>query len=198
MRNRSHAAAASEAGIAMPIMLIMLAVMLVSSIYLLRSSTSTTITTANLAYDSALSKAADLGIHTAFAWLSAVDKAQLNADVAGAGYVATLNPVHTVSTPAFWTGSVTIDDPARENRIEYVIHRMCTFTGVYNSTVPPNSCTVTAAKAKVKAATMVGDSLSSDAPAYQGKPMLHYVITARIFGPRGGNVVNQAVVMMGP
>ncbi|AKU20690.1 hypothetical protein MJ904_22775 [Massilia sp. MB5] len=189
---------AAQSGIAMPIMLIMLAVMLVSSIYLLRSSTSTTITTANLAYDSALSKSADLGIHTAFAWLSTVAKSQLNADVAASGYVSTLNPVHTVSTPAFWNGSVTIDDPAKENRIEYVIHRMCTFAGAYNSTVPPNSCTVTAAKAKVKAATMVGDSLSSDAPAYQGKPELHYVITSRIFGPRGGNVVNQAVVMMGP
>ena len=55
-----------QAGLALPIMLIMLAVMLVSSIYLLKASTSTTLTTANLAYDSALGKEADLGVHKAF------------------------------------------------------------------------------------------------------------------------------------
>jgi uncharacterized protein YpmB len=49
-----------QRGIALPIMLIMLAVMMVSSIYLLKSSTSTTLTTSNLAYEAALTKAADL------------------------------------------------------------------------------------------------------------------------------------------
>ena len=41
-------------------------------------------------------------------------------------------------------------------------------------------------------------TLAQDAPTYQGQPELHYVVTARIFGPRGGNVMTQAVVMMGP
>eukprot|EP01034_Spumella_vulgaris_P034562 gene34562-42632_t len=46
-------------------MLIMLAVMMLSSIYLLRSTNSTTMTTSNLAYDSALAKAARPGHLTA-------------------------------------------------------------------------------------------------------------------------------------
>ncbi|WP_229218772.1 pilus assembly PilX family protein [Rugamonas brunnea] len=191
--------ACRQAGVALPVMLIMLTVMLIGSIYLLKSSTSTTLTTANLAYDSSLSKAADLGVHTAFAWLKGLpSKAVLTADVPAQGYVATLNGAWTVSSPAFWAGSVTIADTAG-NQVEYVIHRMCDFAGAYNDVGPPkNNCMLSAAKSAVAAPTPVGSSLASNAPSYQGQPQLHYVVTARIAGPRGGNVVTQAVVMMGP
>ena len=184
-------------GLALPVMLIMLVVMMVSSVYLLRSTNSTALTTSNLAHDDALSKAADLGIHTAYDWLSTrPDKSVLHNDIPAAGYVATTNPGagQGVSNPAFWQGSVTVWDAARRNQVEYVIHRMCQFPGDHNT----NNCSLTAARQTLQARTRAGDSLSSDAPAYQGKPQLHYLITARIAGARGGNVMNQAVVMMGP
>jgi hypothetical protein len=57
---------------------------------------------------------------------------------------------------------------------------------------------LTAAKQGVAAPVALGTTLAQDAPVYQGQPELHYVVTARIFGPRGGNVMTQAVVMMGP
>lgn len=182
---------------ALPVMLIMLVVMMVSSIYLLRSTNSTALTTSNLAHEDALSKAADLGIHTAYDWLSTrPDKSVLYNDIPAAGYVATTNPGagQGVSNPAFWQGSVMVWDAGRRNQVEYVIHRMCQFPGDYNT----NNCSLTAARQTLQARTRAGDSLSSDAPAYQGKPQLHYLITARIAGARGGNVMNQAVVMMGP
>jgi Tfp pilus assembly protein PilX len=191
----------AQRGLALPVMLIMLVVMMVSSIYLLRSTNSTALTTSNLAYEDALSKAADLGIHTAYNWLnSQTDKSVLNNDVPAAGYVATANPGagQGVSNPDFWANAVKVPDANNRNQVEYVIHRMCQFAGPYNSEVPKNNCSQTAARQNVQARTRVGDSLSSDAPAYQGKPQLHYLITARVSGPRGGNVMNQAVVMMGP
>src|SRR3954469_3205566 len=108
MRSFPHSNA-RQRGIALPVMLIMLAVMLVSSIYLLRSSTSTTLTVTNLGYDAALSKEVDLGIHTAFEWLAQpATKSLLTADRAANGYVATLNPAWTVSSQQFWVGSVTL------------------------------------------------------------------------------------------
>lgn len=186
-----------QRGLALPVMLIMLVVMMISSIYLLRSTNSTALTTSNLAHEDALSKAADLGIHAAYDWLSSLpNRSVLYNDVPAAGYMATTNPGagQGVSNPAFWQGSVTVWDAGRRNQVEYVIHRMCQFPGDHNN----NNCTLTAARQTVQAKTRAGDSLSSDAPAYQGKPQLHYVITARIAGPRGGNVMNQAVVMMGP
>ncbi|WP_395398950.1 hypothetical protein ACHMW6_19040 [Pseudoduganella sp. UC29_106] len=186
-----------QAGVAMPVMMIILVVMMVSSIFLLRSSTSTTLTTANLAYESALSKAADLGINTAYQYLSTVpNRNMLWNDDAPNGYVATMavGATQGVSNPAFWNGSRTLVDNAG-NRIEYVIHRLCAFTGPFTA---PNNCATTAAKQNVAAKTPIGSSLSTSSQVFQGSPQLHYVITARIAGARGGNVMNQAVVMMGP
>jgi hypothetical protein len=191
-----------QAGVAMPIMLIMLGVMLVSSIYLLRSSTSTTLTTTNLAYDSALSRQADFGIFSGYEWLrgqpsgSVVlwDNSPANA------YVATMNAGagQGVSNPTFWVGSRKVTDVKTGFVIEYVIHRLCAFRGSYDSSDPKNNCATSAAKQTVTAKTPVGTSLGSDSPKYLGSPQLHYVITSRISGPRGGTVMNQAVVMMGP
>jgi len=185
-----------QAGIAMPVMMIMLAVMLVSSIYLLRSSNSTTLATSNLAYEEAMSKAADLGIHTGFQWLRTIpNRNQLWNDDAANGYVATMavGPNQGVTNPAFWNGAVVIQD-TKGNRIQYVIHRLCAFPGPFSA---PNNCTTMSAKSQVQSTSQIGTSLSTSSQVYQGKPQLHYVITARIAGVRG-NVMNQAVVMMGP
>jgi Tfp pilus assembly protein PilX len=186
-----------QRGLALPIVLILLTVMLISSLYLVKSTTSTTLTTANLAYDSALSKAADLGLHTAFQYLSSAAKATLVDHDAANGYRATVNPAQSINSAAFWEGSAHVTDTAG-NTIEYVIHRMCMFTGDYNSTAPVNRCTLTSSKSKVASATKLGESMSSDRSEYNAIPELHYVVTARIYGARGGNVVTQAVVMMGP
>src|SRR5476649_2087114 len=183
-----------QRGIALPIMLIMLTVMLVSSIYLLKSSTSTTLTTSNLAYDASLSKADDLGVHTAYAWLRNIpDKSVLTADIPASGYVSTLNTAWTVSNAQFWIGAVTMAPDAAGNTVQYVVHRMCAFTGLYNAL--NNRCMLTSARPNAAAQVQMGTSLGRGNPAFAGQPQLHYVITARIFGPRGGNVVTQSVVM---
>jgi hypothetical protein len=190
-----------QRGIALPVMLIMLTVMLVSSIYMLKASTSTTMTTANLAYDAALSKSADAGLHAGFAYLrSVVNRADLLVDQPAQGYVATLTPTWTVSSAAFWNGAVTLPANSSANsagdRVQYVIHRMCTFPGAYNSN--NNSCRTTSARPNSKAPQPFGTSLGLGGPKFLQQPQLHYVVTARINGARGGNVVTQAVVLKGP
>ena len=75
---------------------------------------------------------------------------------------------------------------------------MCAFPGP--STAANQLCMQTAPNSKIQTPgqTMaLGDSAASDAAASPGLPQIHYIVTARIFGPRGGNVVNQAVVMIG-
>lgn len=185
-------------GIALPVMLIMLAVMLISSIYLLKSSTSTTLTTANLAYDSALAKAADLGVYKGYYWVSTASKSALVSDNPAAGYVSYMAPDLSATDAAFWNGSTTFTDNASPpNQIEYVIHRLCAFTGLY-SLPAPQSCMKSMPKLTVASSTQLGASLASDAPDLGPEPQLHYLITARIFGPRGGTVMNQAVVLINP
>lgn len=187
-----------QRGIALPVMMIILLVMLVSSVYLFKAINSTTMTTANLAYDASLRKAADLGLHAGFQWLSdtaSANKGLLNANDSGHAYLANLDVTLNPNENEFWTGSAVIADSAN-NRIEYVVHRLCAVAGAYD--MPGNSCVQTAANTSTLGTSVgVGDSLAADSPVFAGTPQVHYVITARIFGPRGGNVVNQLVVLIG-
>jgi Tfp pilus assembly protein PilX len=190
-----------EHGVALPVMLIILAVMLVGSIYMLRSTHSTTLTTGNLAYDATLSRQADKGLHEAFDWLrstSNTNKAALNVSHADHGYVARLNTVQTprdAEQTGFWAGSKTIAIDAG-TQIEYVIHRLCALEGAYDGS--NNHCVQTATNTGALGNRLpFGESGASDAPAYAGSPMLHYVITARISGPRGASVTNQLIVQIG-
>jgi len=186
-----------QRGIALPIMLIMLAVMMVSSIYLLKSSTSTTLTTSNLAYEAALTKAADAGLHAGFTYLRTIpNKNVLLTDQAAAGYVATLAQNWTISNPNFWLGAITLPADADGNQVQYVIHRMCAFTGAYDN--PTNRCQTTAPRPGTTGPRALGETLKIDASNLASAAQIHYVVTARVFGPRGGNVVTQAVIMKGP
>jgi hypothetical protein len=191
-----------EQGVALPVMLIILAVMLVGSIYLLRNTHSTTLTTGNLAYDASLSKEADLGLHTGFEWLrstSANNKVALNQPNANQGYVAHLDTTQTprdAEGSGFWEGGKIIAGPAPNTQIEYVIHRMCALDGAYTGSA--NRCVQsTGEKGGGGTGIRFGDSGATDTSDYDGLPLLHYVITARISGPRGASVTNQMIVLIG-
>lgn len=187
---------ARRAGMALPVVLIILAVMLIGSIYLLKSTNSTALTTGNLAYETTLARGADNGLHIGFAWLSSTalsNKDNLNNDSPGNAYVASVDPALTPRDSEFWVGSVTLP-VADGTQIQYVIHRLCLAAGPYDGT----QCVQTAANSATLGTTVApGDSLASDAPAYAATPQLHYVITARISGGRGANVTNQMIVMIG-
>lgn len=190
-----------QAGVALPVMMIILVVMLVSSVYLLKASNSSTMTTSNLAYESSLAKAADLGVLTGFQWLATTarnNKILLDGDVTASGYLATYNTTQGPNSSGFWTGSVTLTDTAG-NTIEYVIHRMCSLVGPFAQTTPSvNTCVLTTDnQTSMGNQIALGESLASDGVQFVDVPQIHYVVTARIFGPRGGNVVTQAVVMIG-
>jgi hypothetical protein len=118
----------------------------------------------------------------------------LDDDSAGNAYVATFDTTQTLASPQFWVGSLTLVQG--EHRIEYVIHRMCALKGTYDK--PSNSCMQTAPNtSSLGNAVPLGASLASDSTILAGAPQVHYIVTARIFGARGGNVVNQAVVLIG-
>lgn len=186
-----------QRGVALPVMLIILLVMLISSIYLLKSSNSTTLTASNLAYDSAQGRAVDFGLHRGFAWLSAAaasNRAQLNSNSDANGYVAILQQGQGPRSDAFWDGGLFVD--VGTQRIEYVIHRLCSRDLPFDH--PDNACVQTADNpAAMGSAIQAGDSNASDAPKFASVPKVHYVVTARIAGARGGNVVNQLVVQIG-
>lgn len=188
-------------GIALPVMLIILVVMLISSVYLLKSSNSATMTAANMAYDAALSKAADLGLHKGFQYLqekSKTAKSALEQDDLSNGYIATYNTAQSVNADAFWTNAKTIQNTvngsATPDTIQYVVHRACSVAGRFDN---KNACIQTSANVLAGGTPVAaGDSLDVKSEVLTSAPQIHYIITARIFGPRGGSVVNQMVVLI--
>lgn len=197
----------SQQGVALPIALIMFAMMLITSVYLMRSSTNVTLMAGNLAYERTLSRSADYGLSIAFDWLNttaslAATKGLLNSDQAANGYVSNNNPALSYRDAAYWTGSRTIADPSGTS-VEYVIHRLCLYGAQPYNGAPPafpftNVCVQSTPNAGTTATgAKVGESLSSDASNYGFLPEIHYVITARVPGLKGAGVVNQFVVMIG-
>lgn len=184
-------------GMALPVMLIVLLVMLMSSIYLLKSGNSTTLAASNLAYDSAQGRAVDFGLHRGFQWLSttaATNKARLNSHSAADGYTAVLDPGQSTRSDGFWANGLFVE--VGSQRVQYVIHRLCSRDLPYDD--PKNACVQTADNPSAMGSSVkAGDSLASDAPRFTSVPKVHYVVTARIAGARGGNVVSQLVVQIG-
>jgi hypothetical protein len=188
-----------EQGVALPVMLIMLVVMLVSSIYLLKSSNSSTIGAANLSYEDSLAKAADLGLQAGFDYLQArskVSKSLLTGDDLANGYVSLYDPTQQVSDPLFWQSKKIIPaGPGVPFQVQYVIHRACIYTGRYD--LANNTCMQTSANPlQAGSPVALGASFAINSSTYTSAPQLHYIITARILGPRGGNVVSQLVVLI--
>jgi len=204
-----------QRGVALPIALIMLVVMLFSAIYLMRASNNAALMASNLAYQRAISRSADFGLSAAYDTLSATannpaTKGNLDSDhpgfppstPTGWGYLSSYSCAasNCYRDAAFWLGSATVTDPSG-NPVEYVIHRMCLYPNTaYNGNygVLPNQCVqTTAIPAAAGGGAVAGASLSSDSETYTMLPQIHYVITARVPGVKGASVINQMVVMIG-
>lgn len=187
-----------QQGVALPVMLIMLVVMLVGSIYLLKSSNSSTISAANMAYDDQLSKAADLGLQAAFQYLQTRannNKADMSTDSKANGYLSSYDPTVRVSDPAFWTNAFSMPSSASMPfTIQYVMHRACLLP---NTSYDSTSCMQTSANPLATGSPVpIGTSFAMGSAKYNSAPQIHYIITARIYGPRGGYVVNQMVALI--
>lgn len=205
-----------QRGVALPIALIMLVVMLFSGIYLMRASNNATLMSSSLAYERDISRRADYGLSTGYNWLSttandAATKGYLNNDQTTQtipprdyGYLSSYDPTMSYRDAGFWTNSRTVLDPSG-NPVEYVIHRMCQFSNLsYNGGWPPPNgptpqvCVQTTSVSQVSATGVAaGTSLSADSESFLMLPQIHYVITARVPGVKGASVINQLVVMIG-
>jgi len=190
VRGRTRARAA---GMALPVILIILVVMLLGSVYLLRSVNSTALTTGTLANDATLSRAADLGLHTAFDWLqqqAKTNKAALLQDSATNAYHANWDGTMSARDDTFWANAKTVPN----TNVAYVIYRLCSKPGAYN--VVGNACMQTAPSSG-NTGPGLGSGFGTGDPLYDASPQIHYLITARIVGGRGSNVTNQMIVLIG-
>lgn len=196
-----------QRGVALPIALFMFLVMVMSSLYMMRKSSSTTAMASNLSYQRTVVQATDRGLEVGHTWLTttaSTDKSLLDSNSSSNGYVATYpylgpNQPATYSDSVFWNGSTTTtftDAIGNTVTIEYVIHRYCTLNGPYNQGA--NSCVLSSTTSTTTTGAAVGTSLSADAEALDAPSRLHFLITARLTGgAKGASAINETIVMIG-
>lgn len=188
-------------GAALIFALIVLASMLLAGVALMRSVDTSMVIAGNLAFRQATTAAGDTGIETAIAWLEDHNAdSTLQYNVVASGYIATRqdpNPAvgsqPAQSWDAFWSATLVpaghvraLESDATDNRVSYVIHRLC------NNTGPTNVAACWSTSSAVSSGNSKGAGFT--APVSLGQ--VYYRITVRIDGPRNTLSYVQAVVAM--
>jgi type IV pilus assembly protein PilX len=190
-----------QRGVVLVIALIVLVAMTLVAIGTLRSVDTSNVVAGNLGFKQATLNGADQAVEAGYRYLAnnLATTANLVNDNVPSGYLASVpatEPNWTDSTDNVWTNAVCMNNCAADangNRLYYVIHRMCSLSGVaYNGSVAgvANQCHMTLPTG----GSTTGGSMRVGADTYQGNPQLYYRITAKVTGPRNSVSIVQAVV----
>ena len=182
----------SQSGVVLFIALIVLVAMTLAGIGLVRSVSTGNLIAGNLAFKQSAVNAGELAIESAMQWLAAnTSGTVLNADNTARGYSSAMGVVSDWTDASVWQYAFPASptEDAAGNKVQTVIHRMCTNTGAYNAT--GNQC---ALQASTTAGT--GTSKAVGSYVYNTKPMAYYRVTTRIQGPRNTTSYIQAMLML--
>lgn len=195
-----------EHGIALPITLIVLTAMVFAGVALARSAYTGNRVAANVAFQEAATRSADVGLEQAISWLQArAGDPALFADLApGAGtlgYFASrprdAEPVDGVSWARYWeqhlagTGRVnTLPADEAGNQVQFVIHRLCDAPG------DPAASASACVQGPSSADTDRGSHGGGARPVATARPAYLYRVTVRVAGPRDTLSIVQAVVSL--
>lgn len=183
----------AQRGAVLMVVLVALVAMLISVIALSRSMDTHHLVAGNLAFRNSTVHSSDTGVQSAVLWLqSTVGTPTLNTtDEAGGYYAVVAEPDWDDET--FWSqcaGCTVSASDGAGNRVQWVVHRMCSTQG--NTNAAGNSCslltsTPTAAN---------GGSFSADAVNFSGVAQNYYRISVRVLGPRNTSTLVQAFVSL--
>jgi Tfp pilus assembly protein PilX len=187
-----HSQPHRQRGVVLLIALIVLVAMSLAGVALIRSADTTVVVAGNLAFSQSSVQAADRGIAAAAAWLEIKNSGPDLAitDELNGYFSSPPSPEPDWHDMASWTGaSVAVGTPdASGNTVRYVVHRMCTTP---DTSWNGNLCARFPTKSSRE-----GGSQDTNAPPYEGPPMLFYRITTRVDGPRNTVSVIQSSVML--
>ena len=178
----------AERGVVLFIALIMLAAMMLTGLALSHSVTTGVLVAGNLAFQQSATSAGDAGLEAARTWLFAQDGDLLRSD-AVPGYIANWQTTFNPSTFNWGTQSTTVGTDTAGNTVQYVIHRMCSTSGL-SANSPSQQCVVL---------LQSGASGSKGGGSYGSVPLtgttsVYYRVTVRISGPRNATSYVQMVM----
>jgi type IV pilus assembly protein PilX len=186
-----------QRGAALIFALIVLVTMLLAGAALMRSVDTSVVIAGNLALKQATTASGETGVEAAIAWLEANKTgATLHTSIPDSGYMAAeQHPNVNQSWDSFWIGAlapahqiVTLPADTTDNRVSYVIHRLCNDTG------PPTS--VGAHCSTPPSVISSGNSKGAGIINPIASTQVYYRITARIDGPRNTLSYVQVIVAM--
>lgn len=183
----------AQGGAVLMVVLVALVAMLVSVIALSRSMDTHHLVAGNLAFRNATVHSSDAGVQGAVLFLqSTVGTARLNTTAVDDGYYAVVAEPNWDSE-TFWSqcGGCTVSaSDIAGNRVQYVVHRMCSIQG--NPNAAGNSCSLL-----IAAPTAAnGGSFSADAFNFSGVAQNYYRISVRVTGPRNTSTLVQTFVSL--
>lgn len=190
-----HRSLRANRGVILIIALIVLVAMSLGGIAIMRSVDSTTLIAGNLAFKQRALHASDTGVTAALNWLM-TNKAVLANDDTGAGYYSSQD--FNWTNTAAWTNEVVVGTDAANNRVSYVIHRMCTCANTpYNGTCvsgAANQCGIDTPTNTTNPAPVEGDSYRVDGVRFSVPGSVYYRVTVRTLGPRNTSSYIQAML----
>ena len=203
LRNRQRAflsrTVRAQRGVVLIIALVVLVAMSLGGIAILRSVDTSTLIAGNYAFRQSSLQGANAGIEAAIKWIASntgnLGTSSLGAG--GAGYYATDSRSSRFKweDPNAWSDAKVVGTDAAGNKVEYVIHRLCTTTGPVSAS---NLCATNAGGGDAAAydAPAEGSSNVSGASAFTSPPKLYLRVIARSSGPRNAVSYVQAMVLV--
>ena len=182
----------AQRGAILMVVLVALIAMMISVIALSRSMDIHQLVAGNLAFRNSTVHSSDAGVQGAVQWIqAAVGTTTLNNNSPGQGYYAVIVEPNW-DDEGIWAqcGACTIGADAAGNRVQWMIHRMCSAEGNPNAT--GNSCSLLGSTSGAAS----GGSYASDATNFTGTAQNYYRVTVRVVGPRSTNTLVQAFVSL--
>ena len=183
-----------QRGMVLFVSLIVLVAMTMAGLAIMRSVDTGNVISGNLAFKSSILGAADLGVENARTWLTTTG-ANLTSDNASIGYYANwgdaageFDPLGLTATPHDWANSTSTTD-TQGNTVRYVIHRMCSVSGV---SANASQCVMTSGGGTTNKSTF--GSIDYSRTKFGEGTNVYYRITVRVDGPRRSVGYVQAMI----
>lgn len=188
----------TQRGVVLFIALIVLVAMSLAGIAMVRSVDTALGIAGNMAFKQATIQGSDIGVQSAYDWLSAAAAATLHNTDTGRGYFSS----RPATEPdwfdlAAWGNAVLLNGGAPDqagNVVRYIIHRMCTEPDTpYNGANAgvANQCAI-----YTPTSGGSGGSMAVGAPQFEGLPQVYYRVTTRVDGPRNTVSIIQVSVLI--
>ncbi len=170
-----------QSGVSLIVVLVVLAVVLVGSLAMLRSSEVSSLVAGNVSFKEAATQATDIGISDAAKALNAM--VNMDGNIPNV-YFATRQAEDSDGLPTTVNWSAVPASTVGNYSVQHVVERLCQTTPVAD---PLAECMVRDAEAP--------GSNKAGSLAYKTPASVYYRITVRVTGPKSANAFVQALVL---